>query len=175
MLLAKTTPNHTERHGDRSEAEWSHLLFRPDACSEWHNRVLSLRRMAIHFSGGSGCVVVLAVLFVPAAATSYFLNDPKWLVIVPAAIAVSVAGIAALGGKRKVTPQQWASEIEPHLLGTEGPWDWDDAISVGLADPRLEALRVKMPKFDSLDDERRTELATIIAALKRGEIPEIKD
>ncbi len=132
--------------------------------------------MAIHLSGGSGCLVVLAILFVPAGIAAYLLNDSKWLVIIPIAIAAVAVFIAALPLKRKVTPQQWASELEPHLLGTDGKWDWDDATSIALADSRLEALRVKLHKLDLLPtDERRREFESIIAALKRGEIPDVSD
>lgn len=130
--------------------------------------------MAIHLSGGSGCAVALAVLFVPAGVVAYLFNDPKWLLIIPAGIVILALAIAALPIKRKVTPQQWASELEPHLLGTEGRWDWDDATSIALADPRLEAIRARLPKFDLLTtEERRREFESIIAALKRGEIPEV--
>jgi len=82
--------------------------------------------------------------------TAYFLNDPKWLMIIPVAILVVGLTVAALPIKRKVTPERWALELEPHLLGTDGTFDWDDAISVRLTDPRLEALRLKMSEFDSL-------------------------
>ena len=119
---------------------------------------------------------MLAILFVPAAAVAYFLNDSKWLVIVPVAIVAVVLAIAALPIKRKVTPEQWAVELEPHLLGTDGAWDWDDATSITLANPKLERLRSKLHKFDTLPtDERRKEFERIIAALKRGEIPDVSD
>ena len=132
--------------------------------------------MAIHLSGGSGCVIVLAILFVPAAVVAYLLNDSKWLVIMPAAIVALGLFVAALPIKRKVTPEQWASELEPHLLGTDGPWDWDDATSIALANPKLEVLRRKLPKFDALSsDERRKEFENVVATLKRGEIPEVSD
>jgi hypothetical protein len=132
--------------------------------------------VALHLSSGSGCVTLLAVLFIPAAITAYFTNDPKWLVIIPLAIVAVGLTVAALPIKKKVTPEQWALQLEPHLLGTDGAFDWDGAISVRLADPRLEALRVKMSKFDSLPTrERRDEFASVITALKRGEIPEIRD
>ncbi len=118
--------------------------------------------------------MALAVLFVPAGVVAYLFNDPKWLLIIPAGIVILALAIAALPIKRKVTPQQWASELEPHLLGTEGRWDWDDATSIALADPRLEAIRARLPKFDLLTtEERRREFESIIAALKRGEIPEV--
>jgi hypothetical protein len=132
--------------------------------------------MAIHLSGGSGCVVVLAILFVPAAIVAYFINGSKWLVIIPLGIAAAALTVAALPIKRKVTPQQWARDLEPHLLGTEGPWDWDDATSITLADPELERLRCKLHKFDVMPtDDRRKEFENIIAALKRGEIPDVSD
>jgi hypothetical protein len=119
-------------------------------------------------------VVVLAVLFVPAAIVAYFLNDAKWLVIIPVGIVAVGLTVAVLPIKRKVTPEKWAQELEPHLLGTDGRWDWDDATSVTLADPRLEAIRRKLPKFDMLtSDQQRREFESIIAALKRGEIPEV--
>jgi hypothetical protein len=80
--------------------------------------------------------------------------------------------IAALPTKRKITPQAWADELEKHLLGTEGPYDWDDATSVRLADERLENLRCRLSDFDMLvTTERREELRQIIEALRRGEIP----
>ena len=130
--------------------------------------------MAIHLSGGSGCAVVLAAVFVPACVVAYLSKDPTWLLTIPAGIVILALAIAALPIKRKVTPQQWASELEPHLLGTDGPWDWDDATSVALADPRLEAIRARLSKFDLLaTEERRREFESIIAALKRGEIPEV--
>jgi hypothetical protein len=113
---------------------------------------------------------------VPAAVAAYLLNDPKWLVIIPIGIVALAVVVAALPSKRKVTPEDWALDLERHLLGTDGTWGWDDAISVRLADPRLEALRTKMPKFDSLaSEERRSEFAAIVAALKRGEILEVDD
>ena len=57
--------------------------------------------MAVHLSGGSGCVVVLAILFIPAALLAYFLNDSKWLIIIPVGIVVVALTVAALPIKRK--------------------------------------------------------------------------
>ncbi len=77
--------------------------------------------------------------------------------------------------KRKVTPEQFADELERHLLGTGGPWDWDDTTSVAIADPRLEEVRSRLgPNLASLSREKdKDELRAIIAALRRGELPEI--
>ncbi len=128
--------------------------------------------MAIHLSGGRGLVVVLLVLFVPAILTSYSRQSPIWLVIIPLGVIALAFLVAALPIKRKVTPQQFADELEEHLLGTEGRWDWDDTTSIAIADRRLEQLRQILPKFDSLATQAdKDELAAIIAALRRGEFP----
>ncbi len=118
---------------------------------------------------------MLLVLFLPAALTAYLLHNPVWLVVVPLGIIVLVFLIAALPVKRKVTPEQFADELERHLLGAGGPWDWDDTTSVAIADPRLEEVRSRLgPNLDSLAHEKdKDELRAIIAALRRGELPEI--
>src|SRR5229473_1868315 len=123
----------------------------------------------------SGWVIVLLVLFLPAALTAYVLHNLAWLVVVPFGIIVLAFFIAALPTKRKVTPEQFADELERHLLGTGGPWDWDDTTSVAIADPRLEEVRSRLgPNLASLSREKdKDELRAIIAALRRGELPEI--
>ena len=114
--------------------------------------------------------IVLLVLFVPAVLTAYLMHSLKWLVGVPLGIIVLLLVIAALPSKRHVTADQFADELERHLLGTEGPWDWDDATSVRIADPRLEAVRLRMGEnLDSLStDEDKDELRAIIADLRSG-------
>ncbi len=88
----------------------------------------------------------------------------------------SLGSAGEMGPKRKVTPEQFADELEPHLLGTGGAWHWDDVTSVGIDDKRLERLRAKLAKFDNLIlEERRIEFTQIIAALRRGEVPDVKD
>jgi hypothetical protein len=83
---------------------------------------------------------------------------------------------AALPIRRKVTAEQFAHALQRHLLGLEGQWDWDDAISVRIADERLEQLRLSLgTRFDTLArQEDRDELRDIIAALRRGEISNVK-
>ena len=122
----------------------------------------------------SAWVIVLLVLFLPAALTAYVLHNLAWLVVVPFGIIALAFFIAALPGKRRVTPEQFADELERHLLGTGGPWDWDDTTSVAIADERLERIRWELPKFDSLtQEEDKDELKAIIAALRRGELPKV--
>jgi hypothetical protein len=122
----------------------------------------------------SGWMVVLSVLILPAALTAFVLHSLVLLVIIPFGIIVLAFFTAALPGKRKVTPDQFADELEKHLLGTEGKWDWDDTTSVRIADPRLEEVRLRLgPNLDGLSHERdKNELSAIIAALRRGELPE---
>jgi hypothetical protein len=123
----------------------------------------------------SGCAIVLLVLFLPAALAAYFLRDLVWLIVVPIgiiALALIVAGLPSKG--REVTPSQFADELERHLLGTGGPWDWDDTTSIRIADKRLERIRWELPRFDSLTrEEDKAELKAIIEALRRGELPEV--
>jgi len=123
----------------------------------------------------SDWVIVLLVLFLPAALTTYVLHNLAWLVVVPFGIIVLAFLIAALPIERKVTPEQFADELERHLLGTGGPWDWDDTTSVAIADTRLEEVRSRLgPNLDSLShEEDKDELRAIIAALRRGELPEV--
>lgn len=120
-------------------------------------------------------VIVLLVLFIPAAATAYVSHNLAWFLVVPFGIIVLAFLIAAaLPRRRKVTTQQFADELEKHLLGTEGKWDWDDVTSVAIADNRLELIRWELPKFDCLSDEKdREELRSLIDALRRGEVPEV--
>ena len=114
--------------------------------------------------------ILLLVLFLPAALTAYLMHSLAWLVGVPFGIVVLMLLIAAIPSKRHVTAEQFADELEKHLLGTEGPWDWDDATSVRIADPGLEAVRMSLGEnLDTLArDEDKDELRAIIADLRRG-------
>src|SRR5262250_995064 len=96
--------------------------------------------------------IVLLALFLPAAATAFVLHNLALFLVVPFGIIVLVFLLAVLPirRKRKVTPGEFADELEKHLLGTEGKWDWDDVTSVAIADDRLELIRWGLPKFDRL-------------------------
>jgi hypothetical protein len=121
-------------------------------------------------------VIVLLVLFLPAALAAYVLHSLAWLVVVPIGVIVLALFVAALPIKRKVTPEQFADELERHLLGTEGKWDWDDTTSIAIDDERLERLRWELAKFDSdslTQEKDKVELRAIIAALRRGELPAV--
>jgi uncharacterized membrane protein YagU involved in acid resistance len=110
----------------------------------------------------------------PVFVATYFMHASVWIVAVAAALIILMLSIiAALPIKRKITPHQWANELEKHLLGTEGHHAWDDATSVCPADERLERLRYRLvPYFDLLTTpEKQEEFRRIIEALRRGEVP----
>jgi len=84
--------------------------------------------MVVHRPRGSGCAIALLVLFVPAILVSYLSHSLIWLIVMPFGIVLLFLILAAAtsSSKRRVTPEQSADELERHLLGTEGPMDWDD-------------------------------------------------
>jgi hypothetical protein len=130
--------------------------------------------MPIRISFVRGWAILLLILFAPAVLTAYFFHSAIWLVLLPLGLIVLAVLVALIPHKRKVTPEQFADEIERHLLGTDGQRGWDDTTSVAIADERLEQIRWGLPKFDSLKDEKdRDELKALIAALRRGEFPGI--
>ena len=132
--------------------------------------------MAIHLQGGAGCFFVQVILIVPAIAAAVIFHSVWLLLAIPVCLVVLWAAMGKWGPKREVTPEQFADQLEQHLLGTGGAWHWDNVTSVGIDDKRLDGLRVKLVKFDSLMlEERRTEFTEIIAALRRGEVPDVKD
>ena len=131
--------------------------------------------MSIRVSLPVGCVLLCLVLLCPAIVIAYFFNSIAWLFVVPMSVLGLVILIGVLRGSPKVSPEQFAERLEKHLLGTEGEWDWDDTTSVRVADERLDRLRRYCMKFDSLRlDQDRDELKGIIAALRRGEVPEVQ-
>ena len=115
---------------------------------------------------------MLLVFLLPGGATAYVLDVRAWFLVIPVGIIILVFLLSALPMKRKVTPEEFADELEKHLLGTEGKWDWDDVTSLAIADERLELIRRELPKFDRLSNEKdREELRGLITTLRRGEVP----
>jgi hypothetical protein len=131
--------------------------------------------MSIHLQGASGCFVFLTILIIPGTIMAVVLHWALWVVIVPLGLLALFIGLR-WGRKREVTPQQFADELERHLLGTDGTWGWDDTTSLSISDDRLDRLRRKLWKFDSLvRKKRQDEFKGIIEALRRGEVPDVKD
>src|SRR5215469_6676061 len=132
--------------------------------------------MVVHSPRGSGCAIALLVLVVPAILVSYLSHSLIWLIVMPfgTVLLFLILAAATSSSKRRVTPEQFADELERHLLGTEGPMDWDDVTSVAIADEGLERIRWELPRYDSLSQEKdKEELRALIAAIRRGELPQI--
>jgi len=53
------------------------------------------------------------------------------------------------GKPPRLTQLQVADAIESFILGTGGPWDWDDFISVPIRDVELDAIRERCARLDS--------------------------
>lgn len=128
-----------------------------------------------------GCAVLFLILFAPGIVIAYISRSLIWVIASPVAMIVVLILLSKVArvfnpdyGKRSVTPEQFASELERHLLGTEGKWDWDDVTSVCVADDRLERIRQELPRFDRLESEKdREDLKALIAAIRRGDFPEV--
>jgi hypothetical protein len=119
-----------------------------------------------------GCLLLLVLLFGPGFLLDYFLHSVVWMFLTPPLLIIAMLLVAALGPKSKITPEQLADRLEKHLLGTEGPYDWDETLNVTPVDERLEILQQGLVDFNQLDTpEKRDELRGIIEALRRGEVP----
>lgn len=53
------------------------------------------------------------------------------------------------------TPEEVVQYLRDFLNGTGDPWDWDDFVSIPIADPRLEDIRRRAARLDLpiADDE----------------------
>src|SRR5712692_2768096 len=94
-----------------------------------------------------GCLLVLVLLFGPGFLLDYFFHSVVWMLLTPPLLIIAIILVAALGPKRKITPERFADRLEKHLLGTEGPSDWDDTVSVTPRDERLEILQQRLIYF----------------------------
>lgn len=121
--------------------------------------------------------IALAIVFVVfGVVLANAFHSWPWFVAAPIALAVVLFCLFAAFGrreKRDVTPQELAEELERHLVGNEGPYDWDATTSVALADESLNRLIPRLIEYDRLDTaEKREQFREIIEALRRGEIPD---
>jgi hypothetical protein len=67
------------------------------------------------------------------------------------------------------TPEQVAKSIENHILGAEGPYDWDDFTSKPISDRHLDQVRLRCLELDyELPEERFAELRRIVQDLRTG-------
>ncbi len=119
------------------------------------------------------CLLLAILLIIAGWLAAYVLHAT---IVMAAILALLIAGTGVfwMRRRRKTTPQEWSRQLEKHLLGTEGPYDWKNATSHKLADKRLENLRLRLVRdFESLEtSEKMDQFRRIVDALKRGEIPE---
>jgi hypothetical protein len=129
--------------------------------------------MGLRLNNGFGCAVLLGILVGSGLVAARVLHSPTWAFLGPVAVIAVTLGIAALPLKRKVTPKEFADELERHLQGTDNDDDWDRTSSVRIFNPLLEGVRRSLSdRFDSLSNpEDREELRQIIETLRRGEFP----
>ena len=65
-------------------------------------------------------------------------------------------------------PDDVATSLRDFLNGAGGAWGWDDFISIPLADPRLEGIRLRAAAVDlPLDADGRAALARLLAEAER--------
>ena len=120
-------------------------------------------------------IVLLFCVVVPGLVLADALHSWTWFFAAPVAAVVLLCLNAAFNrrDKRNVTPQELANELERHLVGNEGQYDWGETTSVELADERLNRLIPRLIEYDRLDTaEKRQQFREIIEALRRGEIPD---
>jgi hypothetical protein len=98
---------------------------------------------------------------VAASAIVYIPHFPVWLAMVFSGIVALLLVAFTNPLKRKVSPRQFAAELEADLLGTDDKWIWDNVTSLAIADLRLERIRRELPRFDSLrrEEDRDTKSA----------------
>jgi len=129
--------------------------------------------MSLRLNNGVGFVVFLGVLVGPGLFAARVIHSPIWAFFGPVVVVAVMLGIAGLPVRRKVTPQEFADELERHLNAAGNDDDWDRTSSVRISNPLLENVRQRLSdRFDSLSNpEDREELRHIIEALRRGEFP----
>lgn len=121
-----------------------------------------------------GRIALAIVLLVPGLLLASALHSWTWFFVALITEVILLCLVAAFGrgNKRDVTPQELALELERHLGGNEGPYDWDETTSFEIADQRLNNLIPKLIEYDRLDTaEKRKQFREMIETLRRGEIP----
>ena len=67
-------------------------------------------------------------------------------VIIPIAVLLRLA-MLPFERPMKRTPQEVVGYLRDFIEGTGGDWDWDDFVSIQIADPRLDSIRERASKF----------------------------
>ena len=88
-----------------------------------------MRRHNIRLNNKSGFPFLLAVLVIPGLLTAYLSHSVFWALAVPVAELGVILILAALPFKRRITTEDFANELERHLLGTGADWEWDRQVA----------------------------------------------
>lgn len=89
-----------------------------------------------------------------------------FVLLTPVILFFIVLKIVLLPFERPIqrSPDEVARYLRDFLNGTGGPWDWDDFISVPIADPRLEDLRQRASVLDlPMTDDETAPLKALVA------------
>jgi hypothetical protein len=117
-----------------------------------------------------GLVLLLVILGGPGLLAASIFDSLILALLGPVVMAAALFVVAALPIRRKVTPEEFANELQHHLDGTDKDGDWDRTTSVKISDPLLDGVRQSViGRFDSLANlEDREELRQVIEGLRRG-------
>jgi hypothetical protein len=129
--------------------------------------------MQLRLGNKIGCAVFLILIFGPGLVVARLRHSMVWAFIGPFALCTLGVLIAALPFKRRVTPHEFANELERHLMGEDDDDEWDRTSAVSISDLRLDQVRRSLSdRFDSLSTTHdRDQLRHVIEALRRGEFP----
>ncbi len=119
-------------------------------------------------------IVLVTAVVVPAVLLASALHSWMWFFGALIVEVILLCLFAAFGrsDKRDVTPHELAEELERHLVGNEGPYDWDATTSGELTDDKLNRLIPRLIEYDRLDTaDKREQFREIIETLRRGNIP----
>ena len=78
------------------------------------------------------------------------LKAATFVLLLPVLLAFMVLKVAVMPFERpsRRSADEVLRYLRDFLDGTGGPWDWDDFISIPIADPRLEDLRERAAALD---------------------------
>ena len=105
--------------------------------------------MSFHLTRASAFAFLLGIPAVFGIVVALLLHSAVWGLVASVGILGVILVVAALPIRHKATKEEVAKSIEDFVNGSGGPWDWDDFISVQIADEELETIRIKCLRIQS--------------------------